>query len=82
MWSVAPERSRNRSYSLFPTNIEDAGRSGFGDSGTLVVWSDLDRVEWKQAATTFKHTETLLGRIYRRFLAKSSERLHADRFES
>ena len=41
----------------------------FDDSGTLVVWSDLDRVEWKQASTTFKHTELLIGRIYRRFLA-------------
>ena len=26
--------------------------------------------------TTFKHTENLLGRIYRRFLANESERLH------
>ena len=51
-------------------------RSGFGDTGTLVVWSELDRVEWKLASTTFKHTEPLLGRIYRRFLAKLSERLH------
>ena len=48
----------------------------FGDSGTLVVWSNLDRVEWKQASTTFRHTEALLGRLYRRFLAKTSERLH------
>ena len=47
-----------------------------GNSGTLVVWSDLDRVEWTRASTTFKHTENLLGRIYRRFLAKESERLH------
>lgn len=61
-----------------PEAYRDASRSGFGDSGTLVVWSDLDRVEWKQASTTFKHTETLLGRVYRRFLAKSSERLHSD----
>ena len=52
--------------------------NGFGDSGTLVVWSDLDRVEWKQASTTFRHTETLLGRIYRRFLAQLSERLRSD----
>ena len=37
---------------------------------------DLDRVEWRRASTTFKHTENLLGRIYRRFLAKESERLH------
>ena len=61
-----------------PDGYREASRSGFGDSGTLVVWSNLDRVEWKQASTTFKHTETLLGRIYRRFLARSSERLHAD----
>jgi hypothetical protein len=54
-------------------------RSGFGETGALVVWSDLDRVEWKRAATTFKHTEILLGRIYRRFLAKPDERLHPSR---
>lgn len=49
-----------------------------GESGTLVLWSDLDRVEWSRVSTTFKHTENLLGRIYRRFLAKKSERLHPD----
>jgi hypothetical protein len=56
----------------------DASRMEFGDSGTLVVWSDLDRVEWKRISTTFQHTEALLGRIYRRFLSKPSERLHPD----
>jgi len=56
----------------------DASRTEFGDSGTLVRWSDLDRVEWKRVSTTFQHTEALLGRIYRRFLAKPSERLHSD----
>ena len=60
-----------------PGVYRDSGRHGFEDSGTLVVWTDLDRVEWRQAATTFRHTETLLGRIYRRFLARSSERLDA-----
>ena len=59
-----------------PNVYRDASRSGFGETGTLVVWSDLDRVEWKQASTTFRHTEALLGRIYRRFLAKPSDRLH------
>ncbi|MCY4259102.1 MAG: ATP-binding protein, partial [Rhodobacteraceae bacterium] len=61
-----------------PSTYRDSSRNVFGDSGTLVVWSDLDRVEWKQASTTFKHTEYLVGRIYRRFLAKQSERLHRD----
>lgn len=55
-----------------------ATRAGFGDSGTLVVWSELDRVQWKQASTTFRHIETLLGRVYRRYLAKPDERLHTD----
>ena len=61
-----------------PRVYHDASHMEFGDSGTLVVWSDLDRVEWKRASTTFQHTEDLLGRIYRRFLAKPSERLHPD----
>ena len=61
-----------------PDIYREASRMGFGDAGTLVVWSELDRVEWKQASTTFRHTEGLLGRIYRRFLAKPFERLHSN----
>ena len=59
-----------------PNAYLDASQNAFGDSGTLVLWRELDRVEWRRASTTFKHTENLLGRIYRRFLAKESERLH------
>ena len=61
-----------------PSAYLDASQNGFGDKGTLVVWRDLDRVEWRRASTTFKHTENLLGRIYRRFVADESERLHPD----
>ena len=61
-----------------PKVYQEASLEGFGSSGTLVVWSDLDRVEWKRAATTFRHTEALLGRIYRRFLAPKHQRLHPD----
>ena len=42
------------------------------------MWKKLDRVEWRRASTTFRHTEALLGRIYRRFLASRSDRLHRD----
>ena len=69
-----PEPARQ----AIPSIYRDASRNAFGDSGTLVVWSDPDRVEWKQASTTFKHTELLIGRIYRRFLSRQSERLHPD----
>lgn len=64
--------------SPIPDVYREASRNGFADTGTLVLWKNLDRVEWKQASTTFRHTETLLGRIYRRFLAKPSERIHPD----
>ena len=59
-----------------PDRYLQSSRVILRDSGTLVLWSDLDRVEWSRASTTFRHTENLLGRIYRRFLAKESERLH------
>jgi hypothetical protein len=59
-----------------PDVFTQSGTNPLGDSGTLVVWNDLDRVEWKRASTVFKHTEILLGRIYRRFLAAPDERLH------
>ena len=61
-----------------PKVYREVSRNGLEDSGTLVVWSNLDRVEWKQASTTFRHTEILLGRIYRRFLSIPSERLHSE----
>lgn len=37
-------------------------------SGTVVRWSNLDRLRWVKASSVVSHTEYLLGRIYRRFL--------------
>ncbi|RIU11518.1 ATP-binding protein [Mycobacteroides abscessus] len=39
------------------------------DKGTLVVWTDLDRVQWFGAAATLRNTEELIGRIYRHWIA-------------
>ena len=61
-----------------PQEYLQSSLNGPEDSGTLVVWKNLDRVEWRRASTTFRHTEALLGRIYRRFLASHSDRLHSD----
>lgn len=68
-----PEPSRRR----IPRVFRESSRNGFEDTGTLVLWSDLDRVNWRRASTTFRHTEILLGRIYRRFLASPEDRLAA-----
>lgn len=42
------------------------------ESGTLVLWSQLDRVQWFGADATFKNTEQLIGRVYRRKIADGS----------
>ncbi|MCY4629761.1 MAG: ATP-binding protein [bacterium] len=69
-----PEPSRKP----LPDIYLKASQYGFSDSGTLVVWTDLDRVQWTRAATTFKNAEALIGRIYRRFLLPPGTRLHPD----
>ncbi|MET7400627.1 ATP-binding protein [Dactylosporangium sp. NPDC005572] len=38
------------------------------DTGTLVVWTDLDRVQWYGAAATLRNTEELIGRVYRHYI--------------
>lgn len=40
----------------------------FEKSGTLVVWSSIDRSMWRKSATVIDKSELLIGRIYRRFL--------------
>lgn len=37
-------------------------------SGTIVLWSELDRCNWKTAKSIFKHSEDLIGRMYRYFI--------------
>ena len=38
------------------------------ESGTLVVWSCLDRVDWRTSRTTMERVEEEVGRIYRDFI--------------
>ncbi|MBE9137368.1 ATP-binding protein [Nodosilinea sp. LEGE 07088] len=45
----------------------EVGKS-FGNSGTLVVWSKIDRCMWKTSKTIIDNSELLIGRIYRRFV--------------
>lgn len=37
-------------------------------TGTLVVWSNLDRVRWSGGRKTLEKTASLCGRIYRKFI--------------
>ncbi|MDB9513343.1 ATP-binding protein [Kamptonema animale CS-326] len=42
--------------------------TGFGQTGTLVVWSDIDRCMWKTGKTIIDNSEFVIGRMYRKFL--------------
>lgn len=36
--------------------------------GTMVIWSEIDRVQWKRTSTLLKNFERIVGRIYRKFI--------------
>lgn len=55
--------------------------SAFGDSGTLVVWSKLDRIMWRTAAAIIDNSEFLVGRMYRRFLNSGDVTIHMVDFD-
>lgn len=46
--------------------IEASGETG--KSGTLVVWSTLDRCLWKTGKSIVHHSEFIVGRMYRKFI--------------
>ena len=52
----------------------------FGKTGTLVVWSNLDRLMWKTAGALIDNSEFIIGRMYRRFLDKNKVRLRLAAF--
>jgi len=54
---------------------------GFRNSGTLVVWSNIDRSIWRSARALIENSEFLIGRMYRRFLASDSVRIRMVSFD-
>ena len=41
------------------------------ESGTLVVWSEMDKVDWRTSGNTMERVEEVVGRIYRYFLQRN-----------
>ncbi|WP_337191634.1 ATP-binding protein [Streptomyces sp. HUCO-GS316] len=54
--------------SRVPELWDELSEIPLGSSGTLVVWSDLDRVKWHGAGATLRNTAELIGRVYRHYL--------------
>ena len=51
-----------------------------GKTGTLVVWSKLDKIQWKTARALIDNTATEVGRIHRHYLAHDMVRIRAASF--
>ena len=47
-------------------------------TGTLVLWTKFDehRLTWRGASSTLQHTETLIGRMYRKFIDDGRLAIH------
>jgi hypothetical protein len=59
---VLPEPKRKAVPKVWQTA---AGKESFGSSGTLVVWSSVDRVLWRTSKALIDNSEELIGRMYR-----------------
>lgn len=46
-----------------------AGIKEIGDSGTLIVWSKLDRCTWKTSLSIYRNSEFVIGRMYRNHIS-------------
>lgn len=63
-----------------PEIWQKVGKS-FGKTGSLVVWSTLDRLMWKSAITIINNSEFIIGRMYRRFLEKGAVKIRMVGFD-
>lgn len=59
-------------HSPVPDYWRELSEAPLGPTGTLVVWKDLDRVNWHGAAATLRNTAELIGRIYRHYLNRDA----------
>ena len=64
-----------------PATWFNAATATPGFSGTLIVWSELDRCSWKTARAIIENSELLVGRMYRRFIADGRATIRMAAFE-
>ena len=58
-----------------PDRWREVATNTFESTGTLVVWSLLDRVRWTGGAKTLERTAELCGRIYRKYLTDDKNQI-------
>lgn len=63
-----------------PKLWRDVGKA-WGETGTLVVWSTLDRLMWKTALALIDNSEFVIGRMYRNFLYSNQVKIRLVAFQ-
>ncbi len=63
-----------------PSAILETLGDKLSKSGTFILWSNLDRLQWKTSASIYKHSEALIGRMYRYYLDSGDATIWFDRF--
>lgn len=65
-----------------PETWRQAGSSEIynGKSGTLVVWSELDKIQWRTASAIINNTSREVGRIHRHFIDAEIHIIRASSF--
>ncbi|MBD2595942.1 ATP-binding protein [Nostoc spongiaeforme FACHB-130] len=53
----------------------------FGESGTLVVWSKIDRCIWRTGKAIIDNSEFVIGRMYRKFINSSAVKIRMVAFD-
>lgn len=56
--------------------------SAYGKSGTLIVWSRLDRCFWRTSKAIIENSELLIGRIYRKFIDAGKIKIRLAAFDT
>ena len=60
-----------------PTKYEKAFFTKRPESGSLIIWSKLDRLSWKTGKSIYRHCEHLVGRMYRNFISDDNIKIES-----
>ncbi|MEH0742341.1 ATP-binding protein [Vibrio cholerae] len=60
-----------------PSKYDKAFFTKRPESGTLIIWSKLDRLSWKTGKSIYRHCEHLVGRMYRNFISDDNIKIES-----
>jgi len=74
MWEI-PEPVEKEVPQIWRDSAEQ-----IGETGTLVIWDNLDRCTWSTADGLIRNSEELIGRMYRNFIASGDTEILMSKF--